>query len=481
MKQKIFGLMVVFVMGLVGTLHADEPTALQRLGDKDSPLMIGERLVFLGDSITEAGNNPGGYVDLIRKSIARRPDLQADVMGAGIGGNKVPNLQTRLQRDVIDQHPTVVFVYIGINDVWHNPGGTPIERYEEGLRDILQRLQGNGITAILATPSVIGERWDGHNAHDAKLDAYAEVSRKVARDFDVQICDLRAAFISYLREHNPDNAGQGFLTLDTVHLSKAGNELVAEQASSAIIQALLHRAATINLRARSFIDQTAVTILIRDPSDTRVFYTTDGSEPTDSSTAYTKPFTIDQTTRIRAIGISSDGRHSTVDGVYEKVTPLAPTQAPSLSPGLIARVVEKDFSQLPDFDKQADVQIGIQPTPTLLTGHGQQYAVQYTGFLRVPHPAVYQFTLYSDDGSRMTVAGKRVVNNDGMHGPQYATGHIALLPGDYPINLSYFNGGGGAVLQVLWARDGDVPATIPAEAFGHDPQSVPPVPATQPH
>src|SRR5580692_10445268 len=88
--------------------------------DEAPPLKKGERIVFLGDSITEAGVSPKGYVTLIKNSLnEKHKDLGIEIIGAGISGNKVPDLQKRLERDVLMKKPTLVVIYIGINDVWH--------------------------------------------------------------------------------------------------------------------------------------------------------------------------------------------------------------------------------------------------------------------------------------------------------------------------------------------------------------------------
>ena len=194
----------------------------------------GERIVFLGDSITQLGVKPNGYVTLIADTLhARFPELSVEVIGAGISGNKVPDLQKRLQRDVLDKKPTVVFIYIGINDVWHwvTPGlkGTTKEDYESGLREITAAVQKAGARVVLCTPSVIGEKNHGGNPEDVMLDEYSAISRKVAQETGSTLCDLREAFIGYLASHNPSNAEKGILTVDRVHLNDAGNEFVAEQ------------------------------------------------------------------------------------------------------------------------------------------------------------------------------------------------------------------------------------------------------------
>lgn len=199
---------------------------------KTVPLHKGERIVFLGDSITQAGVGPRGYVTLIRKALADiHPDLRIEVIGAGISGNKVPDLQRRLQRDVLDRKPTLVVVYIGINDVWHgaaNPAkGTSKEKYEEGLKDVIDRMTAAGARVILCTPSVIGEKADGSNGLDGRLDEYAAISRRVAKEKKLPLCDLRKAFLARLKKDNPDNKAKGVLTTDGVHLNDAGNRFVA--------------------------------------------------------------------------------------------------------------------------------------------------------------------------------------------------------------------------------------------------------------
>jgi lysophospholipase L1-like esterase len=163
-----------------------------------------KKIVFLGDSITQAGAGPSGYISLMRESLAGA-GLASDfeLIGAGISGNKVPDLQKRLEKDVLAQHPDLVFVYIGINDVWHwtHPnakGGTTKANFEAGLKDVIGRIQKQGAKVVLCTPSVIGEKGDGSNPNDKMLDEYAEVSRQVAREQGLQVCDLRKSFASYL-------------------------------------------------------------------------------------------------------------------------------------------------------------------------------------------------------------------------------------------------------------------------------------------
>lgn len=201
--------------------------------------MISEnsRIVFLGDSITQAGAQPNGYVSIVRREIEKQhADKNIEIIGAGISGNKVPDLQKRLDRDVLSKKPTLVVIYIGINDVWHSQSGrgTTKEAFESGLREIIKRINDAGARVVLCTPSVIGEKTDGSNPLDSMLDEYADISRKVAKETKSAMHDLRAEFLAHLRKHNPLNRAKGVLTGDGVHLNAAGNDFVASQMLAAL-------------------------------------------------------------------------------------------------------------------------------------------------------------------------------------------------------------------------------------------------------
>ena len=203
------------------------------------PLKKGERIVFFGDSITQGGVGPKGYVTVIKNTLAEKhKDLGIEVIGAGISGNKVPNLQSRLEKDVLAKKPTLVVIYIGINDVWHgetDPAkGTTTEKFEAGLTEIVGKIKAAGARVVLCTPSVIGEKKAGANKLDAKLDEYSDITRKVAKATGSDLCDLRKAFQDHLAKSNPDDKEKGILTGDRVHLNDAGNKFVAEAILGAI-------------------------------------------------------------------------------------------------------------------------------------------------------------------------------------------------------------------------------------------------------
>lgn len=194
-------------------------------------LKKGDSVAFLGDSITQAGARPGGYVALFRQAVDEGfGENEIKVIGAGISGHKVPDCQKRLDRDVLEKNPTHVVIYIGINDVWHSTSnrGTSPEDFENGLVDLIARIKKAGAKPILCTPSVIGEKSDGSNSLDKMLDQYCDISRKVAAETEVQMIDLRKQFLDFLKKNNLKNRPSKILTTDGVHLNAAGNRFVCQ-------------------------------------------------------------------------------------------------------------------------------------------------------------------------------------------------------------------------------------------------------------
>jgi len=203
----------------------------QSVAAEKQSLKKGDVIVFLGDSITAGGVRPGGYVTLTNEGIQKAsPDLGVKVIGAGISGHKVPDCQKRLERDVLSKKPTIVLIYIGINDVWHSTRGRGTSKadFESGLKEMIGKINKAGARVILCTPTVIGEKTDGTNKLDKMLDEYSEISRKVAKETKSQMLDFRQKFLEYLKKNNKENKDRGILTRDSVHFNAEGNKYASE-------------------------------------------------------------------------------------------------------------------------------------------------------------------------------------------------------------------------------------------------------------
>ena len=201
--------------------------AASRLKPKD-------RIVTLGDSITQAGD----YQAIMQKVFDRfYPDLRIEIVNAGIGGHKSTDMSARLQRDVIDRNPTVVTISCGVNDVWHGfynpPRGVDLATYTQLMTQMVQQLKAKTRAEIyLLTPTVIHENLRG--PENLKLEAYCEAVRQIARQEEVHLIDLNALFNLTLRSTQIGGAPEFQPTSDGVHMKPAGNFLMA----AAILRAL---------------------------------------------------------------------------------------------------------------------------------------------------------------------------------------------------------------------------------------------------
>lgn len=203
---------------------------------QDKPL----RVIFFGDSITQAGVGPTGYITKMTEMLkAAGQDSQYELAGAGIGGNKVYDLYLRLEDDVLSKKPDVVFIYVGINDVWHKTSsgtGTDPDKYVKFYEALIKKMKAQNIRIIVCTPTVIGEKNDNSNAQDGDLNEYSKLIRDIAKRNNLELCDLRKYFGDYLLKNNPENKDKGILTSDRVHLTDEGNKFLAERMMEALVK-----------------------------------------------------------------------------------------------------------------------------------------------------------------------------------------------------------------------------------------------------
>ena len=192
-----------------------------------------KKVIFFGDSITQAGVAPNGYITLLQQMLVKNGrDKAFDLVGAGIGGNKVYDLYLRLEEDVLSKKPDLVFIYVGINDVWHKRSfgtGTDPDKFEKFYNRIIEKIQAAGAKVVICTPTVVGEKKGFVNELDGDLNKYAEIVRKIAKSKNVELVDLHKNIIDYINSHNPEDKNSGILTTDGVHMNDAGNRFLAEQ------------------------------------------------------------------------------------------------------------------------------------------------------------------------------------------------------------------------------------------------------------
>ena len=189
------------------------------------------KIIFFGDSITEYGGRPGGYVAFVKESLQDEGlDIHHDIINAGRSGNTVHDLVLRLEKDVILAEPKVVVLYIGVNDIWNKQkhgGGTDIYTFKEKYEKLVQRMQMNKVKLLLVTPAIIGENSTENKEEWEDLATYGNAIKEIGRINEIPVVDLHAAFKQFYITR-ATTADEGILTTDGVHLNVNGNRLVAE-------------------------------------------------------------------------------------------------------------------------------------------------------------------------------------------------------------------------------------------------------------
>jgi lysophospholipase L1-like esterase len=187
------------------------------------------KVVFFGDSITQAAVNPHGFITIDDSLLNPKGSSNYDLTGAGISGNKVYDLYFRIDDDVLSKSPDIVVIWVGVNDVWHKKmgTGTDADKFEKFYLAMVKKLKAVNIKVIVCTPAAIGEKNDYTNEQDGDINKYSNIIRKIAADQQLTLVDLRAEFESYEKNNNPNNLDRGILTMDGVHLNDAGNIFVA--------------------------------------------------------------------------------------------------------------------------------------------------------------------------------------------------------------------------------------------------------------
>jgi lysophospholipase L1-like esterase len=171
-----------------------------------------ERIVFLGDSITD-----GHTLALLVEQALQGPRS----INAGVAGDTASGMRKRLDRDVLSRRPGRVVLSVGINDIFHKVSP---EEYERDVLGIADRLKEKGIPLLLCTPTLLGAR---HAETERKLEDYIAVLRKVGSP----IAEVRAV----MKERRA--AGEELLEPDQVHLTFPGYRAMAR----AVLDGLGHK------------------------------------------------------------------------------------------------------------------------------------------------------------------------------------------------------------------------------------------------
>lgn len=164
------------------------------------PMQKKQRIIFFGDSITQAGVQQTGYITRLGEMLKQKGvDNNYELIGAGIGGNKIYDLYLRMDDDVLSKNPDMVIIWVGVNDVWHKRTygtGTDPDKFEKFYSAVLKKLQQKNIKVAICTPAAIGEKTDFSNELDGDLNKYSSIIRGIAKKITVRSLTYASLFCS---------------------------------------------------------------------------------------------------------------------------------------------------------------------------------------------------------------------------------------------------------------------------------------------
>lgn len=235
-RRKVIG--TTALAGLASTI-SNNAYSKQHLPNTKIKLAKGSKILFQGDSITDAGRDKKNQVPNQQKAFGKgyawmaasnllisKPDLKLTIHNRGISGNKVHQLANRWDKDCMDIKPDVLSILIGVNDIWHGLNGKyqgTVQTYENDFLNLLERTRKvlPETKFIICEPFVlkcgaVNEKWF------PEFDYYRASARKVAEKNNAIFIPFQSMFDEAVKYAPPNHwAGDG------VHPSAHGASLMA--------------------------------------------------------------------------------------------------------------------------------------------------------------------------------------------------------------------------------------------------------------
>ena len=189
----------------------------------------------------------------------------------------------------------------------------------------------------------------------------------------------------------------------------------------------------------------------------KVYYTIDGYTPNETTTLYQQPFKVyvpkGETRPVKSIVITPSGKRSVVTTTYllnrDTLSGIEPQNIKTKGT-LKYYYVPGKFKNTLEIDTNFATQKGevSQISLSKISGKAREYGIVFSGYFNVNENANFEFSLNSDDGSRLYIDNELIIDNDGKHARYERSAGVLLKAGYHQIKVLYFDDGPGSTLQL---------------------------------
>lgn len=192
-------------------------------------------------------------------------------------------------------------------------------------------------------------------------------------------------------------------------------------------------------------------------SGTHYYYTLDGSKPEyENSVKYDDPIEITESTTVRYFTQAGGKVRSLENKVYlNKLEYEASVDIDNPEKGLKYTYYEENIRNFSEMtDKQVRTGITHELHPSAVQNRNSFFQIRFEGLFHSNKDQLYKFFLRSDDGSRLYINDRLIINNDGVHdAEEEKIGEIALAEGYHSFRVDYFDVEGGKDLILEYTTD----------------------------